>query len=111
MDTVRIGWAPCQVRARVKITRCFKCLEFGHRTKECKGTDNSKMCLKCGKDNHKARDCLNKSYCLTCKKDGHRADQTACPYYLKLVKEKSKAISDTRRRLSTARGQNFSVQY
>lgn len=90
---VRIGWASCPIRARVSITRCYKCLAFDHRTMECQGEDRTKVCLKCGKEDHRAKECKNNSFCLTCKVEGHRADQTRCPMFRKLVREKSKTAT------------------
>lgn len=104
--TLKIGWVPCRLRARVNITRCFRCLDFGHHTNECNGEDKTNICLKCGKENHKAKDCNNTSFCLTCKKEGHRAEQTACPYYRKLIRERAKMIGDNRRRHFSAAAEN-----
>ncbi|KAK9730556.1 hypothetical protein QE152_g14436 [Popillia japonica] len=38
---IKIGWVKCRVQDRVAVTRCYKCLEFGYITKECKGPDRS----------------------------------------------------------------------
>ncbi|KAK9696173.1 hypothetical protein QE152_g32070 [Popillia japonica] len=43
---------------------------------------------------HRAKECTGESYCLTCKKNGHRADQTRCPYYRKLIHEKTKELAN-----------------
>lgn len=88
--TIRIGWAPCRIKTRVNIVRCYRCLGFGHYTRECTGADNTNVCLRCGKENHKAKDCQNAVFCLTCKKEGHRADQSKCPEFKKLLKAKTK---------------------
>lgn len=94
---VKIGWTTCRVRIRVNILRCFRCLEFGHHSTVCKGDDNSKLCLNCGKEEHKAKFCKNESWCITCKTTGHRADQTRCPNYRRLIREKSKAVETQNR--------------
>lgn len=86
--TIRIGWTPCKIRPRVNLLRCYKCLEFGHPTRDCEGTDRTKMCLKCGKEGHRAHNCENISFCFTCKQEGHRADHTKCPHYRKLIRDK-----------------------
>jgi Zinc knuckle len=99
---VKIGWAQCRVNPHVNITRCYRCLKFGHITKDCTGEDNTRICIKCGKEDHRAKDCKNTSFCLTCKKDGHRADQTKCPTYRKLLKERQDAVGRRRRFTSTA---------
>lgn len=60
---IKIGWVLC---------RCFKCLQFGHSTKDCKGEDRSSMCLNCGAADHKVKVCKNQPFCLACKEIGHR---------------------------------------
>lgn len=95
--TIRIGWVHCRVRLRVNVTRCYRCLEFGHLTHECKGQDKTRICLKCGQEGHKARNCQNTNFCLTCKISGHRADQMKCPHYRKLVNEKCNKIANGQR--------------
>lgn len=106
--TIGLGWAPCRVRARVNILRCYRCLGFGHHTRNCNGDDNTNVCLKCGKENHRAKECKNAAFCLTCKEEGHRSDQTRCPEYRKLLKEKAKEVDpDNRiRRTGTASTSN-----
>ncbi|KAK9693579.1 Zinc knuckle [Popillia japonica] len=123
--TIRIGWTPCTIRQRVNITRCYRCLDFGHkrwecqgvdntntclkcgksdhRAKEwCQGVDNTNTCLKCGKSDHRAKECTEESFCVICKKPGHRADQTRCPHYRKLISEKAKEL--TRMKEGTSMG-------
>lgn len=86
---IRIGWLNCKIQERVFIIRCFKCLEFGHKMNECKGEDRGEICWNCGKNDHKLKECRNEPYCLHCKCDGHRADQTKCPRFRELLREKS----------------------
>ncbi|KAK9674667.1 Zinc knuckle, partial [Popillia japonica] len=90
---IKIGWAPSRVRLRVNIIRCYRCLGFGHHSKECTNEDNSSLCINCGKEGHKGKECQNASYCLTCKKEGHRAEQTRCPHYRKLISERTKPMT------------------
>ncbi|KAJ8928738.1 hypothetical protein NQ314_018663 [Rhamnusium bicolor] len=40
---IKIGWVLCRLRRRVNIIRCYKCLNFGHRTSECTGPDKSDL--------------------------------------------------------------------
>lgn len=96
-ESMVIGWTSCRVRARVNIVRCYRCLEFGHHSSECKGEDKSNMCLKCGKEGHKAMDCKNPSFCLTCKKGGHRAEQTKCPHFRNMINDKAAAVASRAR--------------
>lgn len=87
---IRIGWVQCDIRKRIQITRCFRCLGYGHRTGDCQGEDRSDLCIKCGKKGHVAKDCNNPPYCTTCNKDGHRADQMVCPTFRKLINQESR---------------------
>ncbi|KAJ8971053.1 hypothetical protein NQ317_018316 [Molorchus minor] len=87
---IRIGWVQCEIRKRVQITRCFRCLGYGHRTGDCQGEDKSDVCIKCGKKGHVAKDCSNPPYCTTCNRDGHRADQMGCPIFRKLISQESR---------------------
>ncbi|KAK9722311.1 Zinc knuckle [Popillia japonica] len=100
--TIKIGWTPCTIRQRVNITRCYRCLDFGHKRWECQGVDNTNTCLKCGKSDHRAKECTEESFCVICKKPGHRADQTRCPHYRKLISEKTKEL--TRMKEGTSMG-------
>ncbi|KAG5894617.1 hypothetical protein JTB14_026148 [Gonioctena quinquepunctata] len=54
---LRVGWISCPVRERIQLQRCYRCLDFGHRSHECRGEDRSKICMKCGKTGHKAKEC------------------------------------------------------
>lgn len=84
---IKIGWVLCRLRFRVNIRRCYKCLDFGHRTSVCTGPDKSDTCMQCGKRGHKAKECEEKIlYCTSCKDEGHRADSTKCPLFRKLIK-------------------------
>ncbi|KAJ8928007.1 hypothetical protein NQ314_019473 [Rhamnusium bicolor] len=95
---IKIGWVLCRLRRRVNIIRCYKCLDFGHRTSECTGPDKSDLCINCGKRGHKAKDCeLKVSYCITCKEEGHRADTTKYPYFRKLIKDQGNSSRKARK--------------
>ncbi|KAK9693477.1 Endonuclease-reverse transcriptase [Popillia japonica] len=51
---IRIGWTDCGVRERMDIDRCFRCLEYGHKTRSCTAEiDRSNDCIKCGEKGHK----------------------------------------------------------
>nr|CAH7739584.1 unnamed protein product [Callosobruchus chinensis] len=87
---LQIGWTLCNVRKRVHIPRCFRCLMFGHRTGDCKGEDKSTLCINCGKPGHVAKACNASPFCTTCKCEGHRADQFKCPLYRRLIREEER---------------------
>lgn len=54
---IKIGWMNCRIRQRLTVTRCHRCLDYGHIKVNCKGPDRSAACWKCGKDGHKANEC------------------------------------------------------
>ena len=55
---VRIGWVNCRVR--FSVVKCYKCLESGHISRNCKSKlDRSKQCFQCGKEGHKKVACPN----------------------------------------------------
>lgn len=85
---IRIGWTECGIRERMDIVRCFKCLEYGHKTRNCNAeVDRSSDCIKCGETGHKGKDCTNEDRCIKCNITGHRANQIKCPHFKKLVEE------------------------
>ncbi|KAL7726484.1 hypothetical protein ACLKA6_001106 [Drosophila palustris] len=65
---LKVGWIRCRLRERVNITKCYRCLEFGHLAKHCRSkVDRSKLCRRCGKDGHVANDCKEEPQCMFCK--------------------------------------------
>lgn len=59
-----------------KTMLCFKCLEFGHRTKFCRG---EKKCRKCHDTGHEMEQCSQtESACYHCE-GNHMAGSTKCP--------------------------------
>lgn len=85
---VKVWWSVCSLKAvpRVskQLTRCFKCMDFGHLARICEGPDRSKLCRKCGGEDHIAKDCKKQPRCLLCKdEDGnnHMTGGPRCPVY------------------------------
>ena len=85
---LKIGWVNCRIRPVVKLTRCFRCLGYGHQTRSCTGPDRSKCCYKCGGENYKSIDCVEIPRCFLCtlnkdEKDGlcHIAGSGACKVF------------------------------
>lgn len=66
MARIKIGWVSCRIRRRVDVPRCFKCLDYGHRSDRCTGTDRSKLCYRCGAEDHKAAACKASPVCFLC---------------------------------------------
>lgn len=88
VGTIKVGWVKCAVREKVVVLRCYNCLEFGHRSKNCEANKaRSEECINCGETGHRAKECKNNPYCARCKKSGHRSDHIKCPHFRKLVEE------------------------
>lgn len=96
-ETLQIGWMECRVRARITLTRCYRCLGFGHQTAECKGQDRSENCLNCNEKGHTAKECKNERYCNNCNRKGHRADQMACPVFREEINKRSRELELARK--------------
>lgn len=63
---LHIGWMNCRVRLRTPLTRCFRCLGFGHLAAECKGPNRKDRCYRCGAEGHIAAGCKAKVKCMLC---------------------------------------------
>lgn len=97
--TIKIGWVNCRIRERVTITRCYRCLDFGHTIKECKGPDRTNVCVNCHQPGHRAKECNGVHYCPVCNSTDHRSDTTKCPKYKELLRTQAK-----RQKIETRRG-------
>lgn len=71
---IKIGWINCRIRTVAKVTRCPRCLGYGHQMRSCKGPDRRKCCYKCGGENHKAVDCSEQPKCFLCTADTDAKD-------------------------------------
>ena len=89
-DRLFIGFqSSCKVYDHFFVLRCFKCQEYNHHSKDCKG---SAVCGFCS-GNHETRNCTEKSYahracCTNCTKSGktrdvasHEAGSLDCPIF------------------------------
>lgn len=83
---IKIGWVNCRIRERVVVPRCYKCLEFGHVKKDCKGPDRSDRCINCNQPGHRAKEYSGAHYCPGCDTNDHRADTNKCPKFRALLK-------------------------
>lgn len=54
---LRVGLVYARVRQAELPARCFRCLAFGHLSRDCQGVDRSKRCWRCGVDGHFAKAC------------------------------------------------------
>ena len=72
---LKIGWVNCRIREKPVVSRCFKCLGFGHVANRCSGPDRSKACFRCGGQDHKASTCSAVYSCVLCLEAGLKGDQ------------------------------------
>lgn len=94
---IKIGWVNCRIRPVVKVTRCFKCLGYGHQTRNCPGPDRSGCCYKCGGEKHKSAECVEKPKCFLCALNNedqdsvsHIAGSGACKAFRTAIAEATK---------------------
>lgn len=92
---VKVGWSVCSLKlvpwVSPQMTRCYRCMGFGHQASSCNGPDRSRLCRKCGEEGHMARDCNNKAQCMLCKKgegNSHATGGFHCPVYKLAASEK-----------------------
>ncbi|XP_051161507.1 uncharacterized protein LOC127281694 [Leptopilina boulardi] len=67
LGRIKIGFMCCQIRNRVMVVRCHRCLGYGHLARSCKEADKSSACFKCGEADHKFADCKSSISCFLCK--------------------------------------------
>ncbi|XP_017478968.1 PREDICTED: uncharacterized protein LOC108368603 [Rhagoletis zephyria] len=45
LGKVKVGWDNCRIRERVQLKKCFKCLQYGHMSRNCGSSfDRSNQC-------------------------------------------------------------------
>ncbi|XP_057331010.1 uncharacterized protein LOC130671251 [Microplitis mediator] len=98
MARIKVGWINCRIRPVARITRCCKCLGYGHQSRSCKGPDRSKCCHKYFSKEHKAAECAEVPRCLLCPSEGngndipnHISGTGACKMYRAALAEAIKA--------------------
>ncbi|XP_055613677.1 uncharacterized protein LOC129760116 [Uranotaenia lowii] len=79
---LKVGWSICQIAIPQQPERCFRCVELGHKSFACKGTNRSGLCWWCGEAGHQAASCTKETKCLHCG-GGHRAGNPRCPPFQK----------------------------
>jgi hypothetical protein len=69
LNKLNIGWSRHSVKDFISITRCFKCLGFGHTKSNCSAEQHN--CSNCGVSGHSYTQCTsdtNHKTCVNCKK-------------------------------------------
>ncbi|XP_066157769.1 uncharacterized protein [Euwallacea fornicatus] len=78
VSEVKIGINKCRIREKKDPGRCFRCWGVGHKARECKGVDRSRLCTRCAKEGHKARECNSSRFCPLCNTEGHSVGAPEC---------------------------------
>lgn len=84
--TIEAGWAKWRVEEKIIVTKCYKCLKFGHVSGVCKEQEMSEQpCYKCGRTGHRANTYENEPRCYVYGEDGHEAGKITCPEYRRVM--------------------------
>jgi hypothetical protein len=86
---VKVGWTVCPLVIHQNVTRCYRCLGFGHQSKHCKGEDRTKRCWRCGEEGHQGKTCSKTPKCMLCKGEEGNAHNTGS-LHCKAYKEATK---------------------
>ena len=85
LEKIKIGWINCRIRQLRQVTKCYRCLDFGHISTSCRGPDRSHLCYRCGKGGHVAKECKGKIQCILCKEknlsEDHLLGSNRCTSY------------------------------
>uniref|UniRef100_A0A6P7GSY4 Uncharacterized protein LOC114346031 n=1 Tax=Diabrotica virgifera virgifera TaxID=50390 RepID=A0A6P7GSY4_DIAVI len=82
---IRVGYISCTIKEKIRIARCYKCMEYGHRRSECKN-EVLKGCIRCGEEGHTVNDCPEEGHkCINCKVTGYRGNSMEYPKFRQLV--------------------------
>jgi hypothetical protein len=98
---LNVGWNRCRVVENLRILRCFKCCEYGHRVSDCKNEEKCNKCAGC----HNTNDCdCNGFKCVNCEKakltfklndikTDHPVWSPECQVYSRILERKKKTIN------------------
>lgn len=79
-DRVKLFDCPAKVLPFVrKVDLCEKCLRYGHRTANCRGTRRCQNCSDQHEDSHEYEMCEKPVKCAGCKSTKHATTESTCP--------------------------------
>ena len=81
--SVRLGYQRVQAIDQSPVAQCYRCLGFGHLSRDCPASDQT--CGYCA-DSHDTRECARRSTspkCVNCGEEGHPAYSRECPVWQK----------------------------
>lgn len=87
---LKIGWVGWWIRAKIVVSRCYKCLGLSHVAGNWSCWDHNKFCFKCGSEEPKASSCSSLANRASSDQPGHISGFSRSMAY-KLVLEKLKA--------------------
>ena len=84
IEKMKIGWVEYRIREHAEVTRCYRCLGYGHRSRGCRNPDRKDACWRCGATRHVVKDCKASPRFLTCLNRGktdvtHVSRSGSCP--------------------------------
>lgn len=100
---LRIGWSSCRVYEQVKVLRCFKCNDYGHKASDC--SSDKFVCPLCAGE-HKLEECQSDELrCVNCVKAreklrievdvNHSTFSIKCPILAKKTQQRKQNIRYT----------------
>ena len=82
-SSVRLGYQRVQAIDQSPVAQCFRCLGFGHLSRDCPAPDQT--CGYCAAA-HDTRECSQRNSppkCVNCKEEGHPAYSRECPVWIR----------------------------
>ncbi|KAG5865149.1 hypothetical protein JTB14_002733 [Gonioctena quinquepunctata] len=80
---ININSVYCEIEPYVsKVVQCYKCLRYGHVSKQCRSKNT--LCQNCAQQKDENHVCdHDKRHCLYCETSDHNTTSNKCPHFLK----------------------------
>ena len=92
---VYVNWNSYRIGAYERVPRCFPCMGYGHRVKDCR---SEPLCFRCSRPGHLASTCKAPERCNNCHArklpSGHSVASKACPEYVRRIEMLRNRIND-----------------